>query len=65
MEHIDDINCWCKPVVVFTAGKCSVLVHNEGNEIPPAKMIVEAVRLCLLADQDGKHGNIEIKGESE
>jgi hypothetical protein len=65
-EHIDDIDCWCKPTIYFTSGKCNVLLHyGDSGETPTPGMLVAAIRLCVQNDNDGKYGNVSIEPKSE
>ena len=66
MKHIDDETCPCNPVIFFTSGECNVLVHyGENGEMPTGEMLVDAIRLCILDDNEGKHGNVSIEPKSE
>jgi hypothetical protein len=44
-EHIDSLDCWCKPDVIFETDDGSmVIVHKApGDELPPASIIAQAI----------------------
>lgn len=44
-DHIDSMDCWCKPEVIFVADNGSqVIVHKgAGEELPPPFIIAQAI----------------------
>lgn len=44
-EHVDSMDCWCRPEVIFEAPNGNlVIVHKApGDELPPADIIAQAI----------------------
>lgn len=44
-RHYNCMNCWCKPVEVYTAPNGNAVIVHKGNgeELPPANIIAQAI----------------------
>lgn len=54
-EHINSDDCWCHPDLVFDGGEeyGNVWVHHgNGEELPPAHIIIEALNDAMFHEED-------------